>query len=89
VAVFFAAPHSPWQGGSHENTNGVLRQYLLKSTDLVARTQDDPGTITWQLNNRPRKLHGFCTPLQAYHELLKKAQRNEAIHHLTPVALGT
>jgi IS30 family transposase len=66
-----------------------LNTSLLKSNDLVARTQDDPGTITWHLNNRPRKIHGFCTPLQAYLELLKKAQRDEAIHHLTPVALGT
>jgi IS30 family transposase len=76
VAVFFAAPHSPWQRGSNENTNGLLRQHLLKSTDLVEHTQDDPGAITWQLNNRPQKLHGFYTPLQVYHELLKKAQRD-------------
>lgn len=74
VAVFFADPHSPWQRGSNENTNGLLRQYLPKGTDLAGHTQDDLNAIAWQLNNRPRKIHGFRTPLQVYNEMLQLVQ---------------
>jgi IS30 family transposase len=74
VAVFFADPHSPWQRGSNENTNGLLREYLPKGTDLSGYTQDDLNAIAWKLNNRPRKLHGFRTPLQVYNDLLTLAQ---------------
>ena len=74
VAVFFADPHSPWQRGSNENTNGLLRQYLPKGTDLSGFTQDDLNAIAWQMNNRPRKVHGFRTPLQIYNEILQSAQ---------------
>jgi transposase, IS30 family len=74
VAVFFADPHSPWQRGSNENTNGLLRQYLPKGTDLSGFTQDDLNAIAWQMNNRPRKIHGFRTPLQVYNEMLQLAQ---------------
>lgn len=74
VAVFFADPHSPWQRGSNENTNGLLRQYLPKGTDLSGYTQDDLNAIAWQMNNRPRKIHGFRTPLQVYNEMLQLAQ---------------
>jgi len=74
VAVFFADPHSPWQRGSNENTNGLLRQYLPKGTDLSQFTQDDLNAIAWQMNNRPRKVHGFRTPLQVYNEMLQLAQ---------------
>jgi len=74
VAVFFADPHSPWQRGSNENTNGLLRQYLPKGTDLSGFTQDDLNAFAWQMNNRPRKIHGFRTPLQVYNEMLQLAQ---------------
>ena len=74
VAVFFADPHSPWQRGSNENTNGLLRQYLPKGTDLSVYSQDDLNAIAWKLNNRPRKIHGFRTPLQVYNEMLQVAQ---------------
>ena len=74
VSVFFADPHSPWQRGSNENTNGLLRQYLPKGTDLSGFTQDDLNAIAWQMNNRPRKIHGFRTPLQVYNEMLQLAQ---------------
>ncbi len=74
VAVFFAAPHSPWQRGSNENTNGLLRQYLPKGTDLSGYTQNELNAIAWRLNNRPRKVHGFRTPFQVYNEMLQLAQ---------------
>ncbi len=74
VAVFFADPHRPWQRGSNENTNGLLRQYLPKGTDLTGFTQNDLNAIPWQMNNRPRKVHGFRAPLQVYNEMLQLAQ---------------
>lgn len=74
VAVFFADPHSPWQRGSNENTNGLLHQYLPKGADLSGFTQDQLNAIAWQMNHRPRKVHGFRTPLQVYNEILQLAQ---------------
>lgn len=74
VAVFFADPHSPWQRGSNENTKGLLRQHLPKGTELAKFTQDDLNAIAWQMNNRPRKVHGFRTQLQVYNEMLQLAQ---------------
>jgi transposase, IS30 family len=74
VAVFFADPHSPWQRGSNENTNGLLRQYLPKGTDRSGHTQEELKAIAAKLNNRPRKIHGFRTPLQVYNAMLQLAQ---------------
>jgi IS30 family transposase len=81
VAVFFADPHSPWQRGSNENTNGLLREYLPKGTELSGYTQDDLNAIAWKLNNRPRKMHGFRTPLQVYNDLLTLAQMPDSTIH--------
>ena len=72
VAVYFADPHSPWQRGSNENTNGLLRQYLPKGADLSGLSQSDLDVIAHRLNTRPRKLHGFRSPLEIYAEHLSR-----------------
>src|ERR1039458_4177078 len=62
IRVYFADPHSPWQRGSNENVNGLLRQYLPKGADLTKFAQAHLDGIAADLNSRPRKRHNYATP---------------------------
>ena len=76
VKVFFADPHSPWQRGTNENTNGLLRQYFPKGTDLSRWSAHEIQAVANVLNTRPRKTLGWKTPAEALNEYLKSVQQS-------------
>ena len=75
VQVYFADPYSPWQRGSNENTNGLLREYMPKGTDLSQFTPEQVQAIEDELNDRPRKRLGYHTPREQLAKLLAEDQR--------------
>jgi IS30 family transposase len=78
IQVYFADPYKPWQRGSNENTNGLIREYLPKGTDLNQHTPAQLQAIAGELNDRPRKRLGYLTPNEAYAKLLAVEQTRVA-----------
>ena len=70
IDIYFCDPHAPWQRGSNENTNGLLRQYFPKGTDLTKITELELDQVAEELNDRPRKRLGFYKPTERLAELL-------------------
>ncbi len=71
MQVYFCDPQSPWQRGSNENTNGLLRQYFPKGADLATFSQRQPDAVADRLNGRPRETLGFESPAEVITKLLR------------------
>ena len=87
MPVFFCEPYSPWQRGSNENTNGLVRQFLPKGMDLSTVTPQQLAYFESMLNDRPRKVLGFRTPREVYSELIEKHRSRQLVKSSEFVAL--
>ena len=73
LEIYFCDPRSPWQRGTNENTNGLLRQYFPKGTDMTRYGEHELDAVATTLNDRPRKTLGWKTPAEALNALLSDA----------------
>jgi IS30 family transposase len=82
IMVYFCDPHSPWQRGTCENTNGLLRQYMPKGTDLSVYSQAQLDAFADSLNNRPRERHDFRSPIHIFRDILAaQTEAKSAVQH--------
>ena len=79
MPIYFCDPHSPWQRGSNENINGLLRQYFPKSTDLSFHGPGILDNVAAELNARPRKRHGYRTPAEVLTEILSNQSNQTSV----------
>lgn len=80
MSIYFCDPHAPWQRGTNENTNGLVRLFPPKGVDLSDVSQDELDEISHLLNNRPRKTLGIQTPREVYIKELKVPSRLQVLH---------
>ena len=79
VKVYFCDPQSPWQRGSNENTNGLLRQYFPKNSDLTGYSQSDLNQVALRLNQRPRQTRAFRLPRVNFEKVLRRPIETTAL----------